>query len=415
MLQVPKSVVARWSPFATQWIEVERLLQARLDGVPAVEGCGLSLERVDALGWRSRRARLLYDEACERVAQRCVDAGRYAHNIGVWQALNDLDDAHLALATNTDRQRIGHPQPLPWPRKRASKRDARVNEQVRARGRYSEVPSWGMMAGKLHEGDAVLVAAPLCVVADEATGSEAFLCDYPDFVRAAADPRVRLSVSAEAVQRLQDELGAAVAWHPFARVLGIAHQTPRGLSLDLLRLELRVPVPEDRRYTHQATWDEALVEEAAKPGYDMREAQWAEKQIAALRTFSPGPGMYALPDAIDPQARAELARRVALASDDTHRSLTRDSGTPYHGIDAFWCAAAALLPAWPREFVLESDKVEALLTAFDVAHGPPWQNIAGDPALAGAIRYRPAVMAEARARIAALSAPRATPRKGFAL
>jgi hypothetical protein len=71
-------------------------------------------------------------------------------------------------------------------------------------------------------------------------------------------------------------------------------------------------------------------------------------------------------------------------------------------MDAFWCSIAALMPSWKTDFPLSNDKLSALLIAFDKAYGDEWHKVAADPALAGALRYTPAVIAEARARIAGL-------------
>ncbi|WP_003274281.1 hypothetical protein [Ralstonia solanacearum] len=80
MLLVPKSLVDRWSPFSTRWLDVPAFLHLYLDELPAVAGVKLRLDEIAKHGWQSDHAGWLCEQACERIAQHCIEAGRHAHN-----------------------------------------------------------------------------------------------------------------------------------------------------------------------------------------------------------------------------------------------------------------------------------------------------------------------------------------------
>jgi hypothetical protein len=268
-----------------------------------------------------------------------------------------------------------------------------------------------MAVRDLKPGNAVLVAAPLCLTRGEGDEISACLCDYPAFVRTPQDAAVPLVISVEGKQNLLSLLGSeAAAWHPFCRILGILRQGSLGLRVEVLQVELAVPIPDGRRYSHKATWDEALIEETTSFDYESREAEWAQKELAdyqsgkLFRSLGNLTNVHLLTP-VETDREELLARCIALAgsgSSSAYRALTRKTGSPFEGMDAFWCSIAALLPSWKSQFPLDSNKVSALLIAFDKAYGHEWQSVAADPALVGAIRYSPAVMATARTRIAGL-------------
>jgi len=396
MLQVPQSIIDRWSPFETHWFDARAVLELWLDKAPCVEGCRLPLDDVAALGWRSDAARRLLQQACECLAQRCAESGQYAHNVSVLQEFDAWDDKHMALATATDCHRRAHP-----PRRLSDKasKASDIAQRVTIRARYSKVPSWAMLAPGVRDGGVVLVAAPLCVQSHEGGGTNATLCDYPDPARRPSDPRVPLIAPGEDMEVLRLRLGSASAWHPFARCLARVRDDPGGRALRLLRLELRIPLTEARPYTHYPTWDEVLVKEAASND-GLRETTWAAKVLAELPQAMPLAALSAIGKVVDPQARTDLQRQVALAADSSHRSLMRDAGTPFDGPDAFWCATVALRAGWPESFALRDDQRKALLIAFDARHDQAWKDVAGNPALAGSVRYTPEVMAAVRVQLA---------------
>lgn len=105
MLLVPKSLIDRWSAFSTRWVDVQAFLHRYLDELPAVAGAKLPLADIAEHGWQSDRAWRRCEQACEGVAQHCIEAGRYAHNIAVFQEFTCYDDTPLALASATDLQR----------------------------------------------------------------------------------------------------------------------------------------------------------------------------------------------------------------------------------------------------------------------------------------------------------------------
>ncbi len=398
MLQVPQSIVNRWSPFETQWLDARAVLELWLGEAPCVDGCDFSLADVAALGWHSDTAGRLIDQACETLAQRCVERGRYAHNVGVLQKFDSWDTNHLALATASDLHRLAHP-----PRRLSDKasKAAEIAQRVEMEARYSAVPSWAMLAPDVHDGDLVLVAAPLNVQSHEGGDATAALCDYPYPARRVWDPSVRLIASSDDLELLRQMLGNRGAWHPFCRCLARVRDDPSGRALRLLRLELRIPLPEARPYSHHPTWSEALVKEAASHD-GLSEATWAAKVLTSMPYSALLTGLSAIEKVADPQARTDLQRQVALAAEYfSERSLMRDAGTPFEGPDAFWCATAALLAGWPESFALRAEQREALLTAFDARYDQAWQEIAGDPALSGSVRYTPEVMAAVRAQLIA--------------
>lgn len=394
MLQVPQSIVNRWSPFETHWLDARAVLELWLDEAPCVKGSRLPLSDVAALGWRSDAARRLLDDACEALAQQCAARGRYAHNVSVLQEFDGWDDKHLSLATKRDLHGFMHP-----PRRLTKKasRAAEFSQHAMLRARYSKLPSWAMLAPDIRDGELVLFAAPLCLQSMEEGSTTASLCDYPPSARRSSDPRVRLIAPPDDLKMLRETLGNAGAWHPFFRCLARVRDDPNGRSLQLLRVELRIPLAEARPYNHCPTWDEALVKQAVTS--ELSEVTWATEVLTGL---SPAPfaGLLEIGKVVDLQDRTDLQRQVVLAeTGGGARSLMRGAGTPFDGPDAFWCATAALLTGWPDSFALRNEQRKALLIAFDARHDPAWREVAGHPALSGSVRYTPEVMAAVRAQL----------------
>jgi hypothetical protein len=407
MLLVPESLIARWSWFMPQVIEAESLLAACIDRAPAAHAMSLSLEKVHQLGWRSREAQELYAHACERLSNWCVQHRHYVHNVST---LQDIDlDAGMSLSTDSDRRRMEQPQQR-WRRfRRASEFDARVMERIRWKTLYQDLPAWSIAARKLQAGHPILVAAPLCMTRGEDDEIHAFLCDFPPFVRTPQDATLPLVMSSGGKQSLFSQLGSeAAAWHPFCRILGILQTDSLGPRVEVLQVELAVPLPDAREYSHRASWDEALVKEATSAAFGTREAEWAQKELEEYQSekmlqFLRVDSKANLQSPVAAGDNELLARSIALAgSESPFRALTRETGSPFKGMDAFWCSIAALMPSWKTDFPLSNDKLSALLIAFDKAYGDEWHKVAADPALVGAIRYTPAVIAEARTRIAGL-------------
>ena len=406
MLLVPKSLVALWSPFKPLIIEAESLLAACIDKAPAVLPMALSLAKINRLGWRSREAYGLYALACERLSQWCVVNKRYAHNVSTYQ---DIDfQAGISLCTKGDLQKIEQPRRRWRLFRRESEFDAKWAEKLRLANLYKDLPTWSMAVKALNPGDAILVTAPLCLTRDRDIEVHACLCDYPAFVRRAQDTTLALFISSEGKKTLLSLLSdKALEWHPFCRILGIVRQGPLQIGIEVLQLELAVPLPDGRHYSHEATWDEALIEESTSFDYVRREVEWAQEELMEYESGRVFRNLSSLSNArlvtsVEAEKEELLARGIALAGSGPSRSLTRKASSPFDGMDAFWCSVAALLPPWNEQFRFDSDKLSALLIAFDKAYGDEWQRIAANSALVGAIRYSPAVMATARSRIAGL-------------
>ncbi|ALF90856.1 MULTISPECIES: hypothetical protein [Ralstonia solanacearum species complex] len=403
MLLVPKSLVDRWSPFSTRWLDVPAFLHLYLDELPAVAGVKLRLDEIAKHGWQSDHAWRLCEQACERVAQHCIEAGRHAHNVAVYQALDNYADTPLALASHTDLQRHQAVPPR-WLGGLALAKRSMGYRRVAIANRYRKVPTWAMCSPRIPANAAVLVTAPLCLESDASGQVRAFLCDYPDISRSPSDPTLELSIPQQTLQKMASDLGPAPNWLPFARVLGIVRDHWNGRRLEVLRLEWRVPAPEARPYDHEPTWNEALLKEAASSTPDLHEMTWAREDLRRLSGHALVWSLR-LTDINDSAAHAALSRQLARADEGSHRALTRRYGTPFHGRDAFWCATATLLHAWPNSFALHAGQAQALLMAFDTQYNADWHTHAEDEALTDLLRYTPRVMTAVRNRLVELASP----------
>lgn len=404
MLLVPQSIVARWSPLQSEYVAVTALLAEAMDRTRAGRAMSLSPAKAYAAGWQSAAAHRLYEQACARLSEWCVDNRYYMHNVATTQDF--VVDAGVSLCLDRDLRRLMHPTQRWRPFKRESPFEARWREQQRCEKRYAQLPTWAERSRALEEGTPVLVAAPLCVQSDEADGIDVFLCDYPDFVRTPHEASVQLVLPPEARRLLLDRLGPGAAWHPFCRILGVALRGPRGLRIRVLRIELSVPLADHRRGGRRQAWDEKLIEETTAYKSDF-EIFWARK---VLEDHQASARVHAMLDAHTPAAQSQreeiLARALALAdSNSSHRALARGAGSPFEGMDAFWCATGALLPAWKQELGIDDAKVTALLAAFDSAYDEAWRKTASDPILQGALRYTTSAIDDARARIASCLQP----------
>ena len=210
MLEVPKSLLHRWSDYRPALIKSDALLQCCLEDDPATRPARLNLAEVHRHGWRSREARPLYAEAGARLVHWCVTNERYLNNVAIQQDIGIMAD-HDLLCTpifpggterSTLRQRIGDFLATRVPGLRAAPGARRtVAMPIYQRRLFGELPSWSMAARTLDDGALVLVDAPLCLAgADGPPG--AFLCDYPDFLRRPDDVRVPLTLSDEGGQTL---------------------------------------------------------------------------------------------------------------------------------------------------------------------------------------------------------------------
>ncbi|WP_432734344.1 hypothetical protein [Ralstonia solanacearum] len=402
MLLVPKSLVDRWSPFSTRWLDVQAFLHLYLDELPAVAGVKLRLDEIAKHGWQSDHAWRLCEQACEGILQQCIEAGRYAHNVAIFQELAGYDDTPLALASTADIQRhqAGPPRRL-FGRERANRsmwlRRAAISD------RYRSLPSWAMLSQQVRADEAALVTAPLSLESGASGQVRAFLCDYPDISRSPSDPTLELSIPQETLQKMASDLGPAGGWLPYARVLGIARDRWDSRRLEVLRLEWRIPAPEARQYDHKPTWNEALIDEASLNSY-LQEMTWAKKDRSRL-SGEDRRWALDLANLDDSPAHAALARQLARADDGSHRALTRRYGTPFDGQDAFWCAMSTLLHAWTQDFALNTGQAQALLTAFDAQYDTDWHTHAEDEALADLLRYTPRVMTAVRNRLLDLVSP----------
>lgn len=405
MLLVPRSLTTRWSPFQPQVVEAESVIQACIDKLPAATAMSLSLTKIHQVGWRSPEAHRLYAEACEKLSNWCVQKRRYVHNVSTLQTIEF--NADFNLCTERDRRRLEQPQRGWWPFPRQSEFDARRAERRQLEKFYNDLPNWTQAVKQMPVGEACLIAAPLSLIEGDDSEVSACLCDYPPFLRTPQDAAVALLMSDMNKQALLAKLGPlAAAWHPFCRVLGILHQEPQGLAVKVLQIELAIPVPAERNYLHKPMWDEALVKETMSFGFELREAEWAQEDLAEhqhgqmFRNFgiNSGSNLLSLTGENDEEF---LARMISLA-ESKFRAQIRRAGSPFEGRDAFWCALAVLLPAWKTQFALNCDKVTALLIAFDKTYGHEWQQVASNPALSSSLRYTPEIMQAARHRIAAM-------------
>ncbi|CBJ41218.1 conserved hypothethical protein (plasmid) [Ralstonia solanacearum CMR15] len=402
MLLVPKSLIDRWSAFSTRWVDVQAFLHCYLDALPAVAGAKLQLADIAEHGWQSDHARRRCEQACEDVAQHCIEAGRYAHNIAIFQALSGYNDNPLALASTTDLQRHQAVPPR-WLFGHKLANWSMWRRRVAISNRYRSLPSWAMLSQRVHADEAVLVTAPLCLESDASGQVRAFLCDYPDLSRSPSDPTLELSMPQETLRNMASDLGPAAGWLPYARVLGIVRDHWDNRRLEVLRLEWRVPAPEARHYDHEPTWSEALIKEAVWMS-DQREMTWASEDLGRL-SGNALVWSLRLTDTNDSAAHAALSRQLARADDGSHRGLTRRYGTPFDGQDAFWCATVTLLHAWRQDFLLSTGQAQALLTAFDTQYDADWRAQAEDETLADLLRYTSRVMTAVRDRLCDLASP----------
>jgi hypothetical protein len=99
----------------------------------------------------------------------------------------------------------------------------------------------------------------------------------------------------------------------------------------------------------------------------------------------------------------DLRNRLKFYSSDTDRSIMRGAGSPYEGVEAFWCCLAAMLPAWTKDFPLTPPQVASLLAAFDAVFDEQWKRIASQLSLAVELRYSPDSMAAVRSTLAGLA------------
>lgn len=406
MLLVPQSLTACWSALTPQAIEAESLLAACIDKAPLVQAMSLSLKKVHQAGWRSPEAHALYADACSELSDWCVRNEHYVHNVSTLQDVSF--DTGMNLCTESDRRRAERPRRRWRFLRRQTEFEAKVMERIRWKSLYGDLPTWAKAVRKLVAGQAVLIAAPLCLTQDGEGGEiDACLCDYPPLVRTPQDAKLALLMSGEGKRDLLAKLGSqAAAWHPFCRILGIFRQEPQGPRVEVLQVELASPLPSERDYWHEPNWDEALIKETAS-FIDAREATWAQDE---LKKFESGKifgslrlgSMSGLLSRAEEDEEERLARGIAFA--DSAMGLVRETGSPFEGLDAFWCSLATLLPSWKTHFPLGDDKVAALLIAFDKAYGLEWHQVAANPALDGVLRYTPAAIAEARAHIEGLLA-----------
>lgn len=380
-------------------VVAKALLNACLNGEAVADVLVLALPDVQRAGWRSAAAQALYAQALHRLALWCVDHDRYLHNVAVLQ--EGRYPVSMAVA------------PPPRTVSTAVRRALRqaVHQSVSREAEPADnLPAWSVAAPRLQPGEAVLIAAPLCLTQRANREVDAFLCDYPPLTRTPQDPAVRLLLPSHLGRALHADIGAeAAAWHPFSRILGIVRNHPRGREIEVLRVELCTPLALPRSYNLEPTWDEALVEETAALSPVDSESYWAAKEVQEYRDSRPAAllrARHAGGAQSDEEVlrEATLERNKALAGTSTARNLTRANGSPYEGRDTFWCALAALLPAWQAQFALAPPKVSALLTAFDQVYDEEWKKLTSDPLLAGALRYTPEVMEAAREKIAGLSA-----------
>jgi hypothetical protein len=399
MLAVPKSFTARWSRFTPQLIVAEALLGACLDSDPAADVLAVPLKEVQRAGWRSAAASAIYTKALRRLASWCADHGHYAHNVAAVQDMAALRDARHPVSLAVERTPPAHA----WTIRRAKPANA---ESV------DEPSSWSVVAQHVRPGDAVLIAAPLCLKQGENGAIDACLCDYPEFVRTPQDPVVPLIMPAHIASALRAEIGPEAAeWHPFSRILGIVRHSARGQHIEVLQVELSAPLPVPRRYNLDPEWYEALIDEASSISPVDSESFWARKELKeclASKRYVIYTARKAAECLSDDEANLEaaLARNAALASFDSSRGNTRRMGSPYEGRDAFWCALAALLPAWKAQFSLPAETVSVLLMVFDKAYDKEWLALVSDPLLGGTLRYTPEVIATARQRIAGMRTER---------
>lgn len=396
MLLVPKSIVGRWSSLQPQYIALHAVLGEAMDKTPAGRVMSLSLRRVHALGWRTEAAHRLYEQACARLSTWCVENRHDVHNVATAQDF--AHNAGVSLYVNDELRRRRKPTRRWWLGE--SQFDAEWRERERWIARYSGPSTWSGKSHLFQSRDPVLINAPLCISQNETGEISVFLCDYPDFARTPHDTSVRLELPEQIRRQFADWFGTTAAWYPFCRVLGLVRHSPFGMRIRVLQIELSAPLPDNPHGSMGLAWDEELLKEATESGsfeVDRVTAALAEHEA---RVRAAEPPESPLP-AYQTESREEWARDLAhIISSHSGRGEKSGGRSPFHGQDAFWCAIAALLPAWQRHLAMDGTRLSALLAAFDNSYDEAWRTAASHPALEGKLRYSAEVMDAARDRIA---------------
>jgi len=405
MLSVPTSLLQRWSDYHVAIPCVEALLTASLDDRPAVSPARLDFEALNAEGWRSNTARAQCIACCDDLVRWCVEHRRYVHNVAVRQTVGSyLDHDLVCTPLDPDASSVTGEKPHPlaagiarlFTRTIVPHARAIGVDRVHRRRLNGELSCWSMAVRELRDGDLLLIDAPLTTQKGESGDTDFFLCDYPSLLRQPKDVRVHLRVSVDAAKELAALSGVRAGWHPFCRVLAIVEQEPGGVVLRALQFQFRSPIPDEHRYRRHPPWPESLLEDAQGQERELMEADWLKKALPAETSTGLSPEMAAI----------DLRKHLKLYDSGSPYAITRGAGSPYEGVEAFWCCLAVMLPAWTDDFPLAAGQVARLLDSFDATFTSEWRRVASQLHQAVELRYTPALMDEARSILAGLGSSR---------
>lgn len=238
-------------PFVPVAIERKTILQTYLDDLPSMKALHLPIERLSRMGWRDKAVLECYTNACDRLAQWCMRNRRHAHGIctstdaGQFDTLSAPSNNTHWFADILYRNIIEA-----MPRLKESAHWASEKWQD---ARYGKRSPWSEVATKLLPLEPILITACFQI---ETSGQDCmYLLDR--FTEQSGRYSVQVQMTPEGTEDLIRHLGdRRFDIHP-CRVLGILRDVDGNLKIQVLRLELALPVfaeipPEDITANPQA-------------------------------------------------------------------------------------------------------------------------------------------------------------------
>lgn len=219
--------------------ERETILTTCLQELPAMRALHLPMAELNRTGWREDRVLDRYKEACERLAHWCMRHNKHAY--GIKNPAAALDIARLFSRSDTT-----HPMVERCYRKitdglRGLTQPLNTAVEKFQRLRYGVPSSCSELSPRMRPGDPILVIAQFQAV--ETAGShDLHLLDTDS-----SSNGLQLHMTREGKQNLVGSLGSLSADKHPCRILGILCRHNGSFGIQVLRLELALPLLDEPR------------------------------------------------------------------------------------------------------------------------------------------------------------------------